>query len=315
MRVAVTGAGGRLGTSLLARLGAADFVSETLAWDLPDHDLDDPESAERLVAAHRPDVVIHAGAWTDVDGCARQPDLAMRRNGTAVAEMARACVRHDAWMIAISTNEVFDGARTDGRPYAPTDAPNPINAYGRAKLEGELGAREAFGSVPHLAIARTAWLFGAPGLDFPRKILTRARSLQSGDALALVDDEFGNPTYAPDLAGALVSLAGTAATDTAATDTAATSSVAAQGEGRGFDGIHHIVNAGTASRAEFAREALRLAGISVPTLDVPMSTWTRASTPPARAMLEPTPLPGGNLLREWQVALAEYITLLTLEEK
>lgn len=294
MRVAVTGAGGRLGTSLLAALTATDFVEEALAWDLPDHNLDDPDSAERLVAEHVPDIVIHAAAWTDVDGCARDETLAMRRNGTAVGEMARACVRHGARLVAISSNEVFDGARTDGRPYATGDEPNPINAYGRAKLAGERAAREAFGSLPYLAIARTAWLFGAPGIDFPMKILARARSLPHGDMLQLVSDEFGNPTYAPDLASALVDLVRVAGSAGAI-------------EGRGFDGIHHMVNSGTASRAELARETLRLAGLTVPTQDVPMSTWTRASTPPARAILTPTPLPGGRLLREWQAALAEYL--------
>ena len=300
MRVAVTGAGGRLGTSLLAALAAAEFVDQVLAWDLPDHDLDDPASAERLVARHRPDVVIHAGAWTDVDGCARDEGLAMRRNGTAVGEMAEACVRHGAWLIAVSTNEVFDGARTDGRPYAPNDEPNPVNAYGRAKLAGERMARVAFGPVPHLAIVRTAWLFGAPGVDFPMKILARARSLPDGEVLKLVADEFGNPTYAPDLASALVDLAGSRAAAPTAAPTAASA-------GRGFDGIHHIVNSGMASRAELARETLRLAGLSVPTQDVPAATWTRASTPPARAVLAPTPLPNGKLLRAWQAALAVYL--------
>jgi dTDP-4-dehydrorhamnose reductase len=310
MRVAVTGAGGRLGTSLLARFAAAGIADEILAWDLPDHDLDDPASAERLVAAGRPDIVVHAAAWTDVDGCARQPDVAMRRNGTAVGEMARACVGHGAWMIAVSTNEVFDGARTDGLPYSPTDRPNPINAYGRAKLAGEVSAREAFGSLPHLAIARTAWLFGAPGLDFPRKILERARTLAGGEVLKLVDDEFGNPTYAPDLAGGLVALAEVAARSIAAGDAAAKSRGDAAGW-RGFDGIHHIVNSGTASRAVLGRETLRLAGLDIPTEDVPMSTWTRPSSPPARAILAPTPLPDGTLLREWRAALAEYVATLS----
>ena len=117
MRVAVTGAGGRLGGALVDQLSRAPFVSRILAWDLPEHDLDDPTSAARLVSTYRPDAVIHAAAWTDVDGCARDPELALRRNGTAVGEMAEACAGSGSALVTVSTNEVFDGLRTDGLPY------------------------------------------------------------------------------------------------------------------------------------------------------------------------------------------------------
>jgi dTDP-4-dehydrorhamnose reductase len=311
MRVAVTGAGGRLGSALRDVLGGSPFVTDLLAWDLPEHDLDDPESAERLVGRERPDAVVHTAAWTDVDGCARDPQLAMRRNGTAAGEMAEACVRHGAALVTISTNEVFDGCRTDGRPYGPIDVANPANPYGAAKLAGEQATRAAFGAtggdfagatlmpagrrdspIPPLAIVRTAWLFGPPGSDFPLKILAAAeRAHAEGRTLNLVSDEFGTPTYAPDLAAAIASLL-----------------AAADGDGRRIaGGIHHVVNGGSASRAEWAREVLRLAGVTVPTRDVPMSTWPRPSTPPAWAVLEQTPLPGGPL-RDWRAALAEYLT-------
>jgi dTDP-4-dehydrorhamnose reductase len=313
MRVAVTGAGGRLGSSMTALLRTRPSVGTVLAWDLPEHNLDDPSSAERLVAGNRPDMVIHAAAWTDVDGCARDPELAMRRNGLATGEMARACASIGAAMITISTNEVFDGLRTDGRPYDTSDATNPGNAYGAAKLAGELAARAAFGasgadfaaastdggvagsgSQPPLAIVRTAWLFGLPGADYPQKILAAAAGAkESGLPLRLVSDEIGCPTYAPDLAAAIVDLI-----------------EAWRGPGsRRLGGIHHIVNGGHASRADWAREVLRVAGIDVPTEDVPSSTWPRPSTPPAWGVLSPTPLPGGAL-RPWQEAFLEYWNLL-----
>ncbi len=316
MRVAVTGAGGRLGTSLVKRLTAAAAVREVLAWDLPVHNLDDPLSARRLVTLHRPDVVIHAAAWTDVDGCARDPELAMRRNGTATGEMARACADAGAAMIMVSTNEVFDGRRTDGLPYGPTDRPNPGNPYGAAKLAGETAARAAYGATwegfaaaagsgetaglvasaaPALAIVRTAWLCGLPGVDFPQKIIAAAEKARSaGQTLSLVSDEVGCPTYAPDLAGAIVALI----------------VEWSRPGGRNLSGIHHIINTGRASRAEWAREILRLAGIDIATNDVPLSTWPRPSNPPAWGVLEATPLPGG-LLRSWQDAAAEYLKLLT----
>ena len=323
MRVALTGAGGRLGTALIAALTDSSFVADLLAWDLPEHNLDDPQSAERLVSRYRPDIVVHAAAWTDVDGCARDPVLGLRRNGTAVGEMAESCVRAGAGLVVVSTNEVFDGARTDGRPYRPTDVPNPPNPYGTAKLAGEQAARAAYcatgddfaaaamappgaratkvdetaadTAVPGLAIVRTAWLFGPPGADFPVKILAAAEAARiSGSTLRLVSDETGCPTYAVDLAAAIDGLV---------------REWGRRPDHRGFGGIHHVVNAGRATRAEWAREVLRLAGIDVPTADVPMSTWPRPSPPPAWGVLEPTPLPTG-LLRPWQEATAEYIRLV-----
>jgi dTDP-4-dehydrorhamnose reductase len=317
MRVAVTGAGGRLGSALAATLESSAFVDEMLAWDLPEHDLDDPDSARRLINTYRPDSVVHCAAWTDVDGCARDPDLAMRRNGTAVGELARACVGIGAAMVMISTNEVFDGRRTDGKPYGPTDRPHPANPYGAAKLAGELAARAAFratGDVfavaalardggrptPALAIVRTAWLFGPPGSDFPQKILAAAeRARAAHQSLALVSDEMGNPTYAPDLAAAIAGLLGEAARP------------GGRGfGGRGFGGIHHVVNGGQASRATWGREVLRLAAVDVLTNDVPSSTWPRPSTPPLWGVLETTPLPQGPL-RDWRDALAGYMRVVT----
>ena len=312
MRVAVTGAGGRLGGALVDQLSRAPFVSRILAWDLPEHDLDDPTSAARLVSTYRPDAVIHAAAWTDVDGCARDPELALRRNGTAVGEMAEACAGSGSALVTVSTNEVFDGLRTDGLPYRTTDQPLPINPYGRAKLAGELAARAAFGAIgdefaagaldpaagrrdlPALAVVRTAWLFGLPGSDFPQKILAAAaRARADGTALKLVSDEVGCPTYAVDLAAAIVALV----------------RESGRAGGRGLGGIHHVVNGGQASRAEWARQVLRIAGLETSTQEVSMATWPRPSTPPAWGVLEPTPLPDGPL-RGWRAALADYLTAL-----
>jgi dTDP-4-dehydrorhamnose reductase len=315
MRIAVTGAGGRLGSALVKTLPSSSFVREVLAWDLPEHDLDDPTSAERLIGTFRPDAVVHCAAWTDVDGCARNPDLAMRRNGTAVGEIARACVSVGAGLIVVSTNEVFDGSRTDGLPYAPTETPDPANPYGASKLAGEAAARAAFQAtgrdfdaaaladggehVAPLAIVRTAWLFGRPGIDFPQKILAAAeRARDQHQSLALVSDEIGTPTYAPDLASAIVRLL----------------AEAARASGRGFGGIHHVVNGGQASRATWAREVLRLARIDVATNDVPSTTWPRPSTPPPWGVLQTTPLPGGSL-RDWREALAEHMSLPNSHEE
>jgi dTDP-4-dehydrorhamnose reductase len=305
MRVAVTGAGGRLGRALVSALEEAPFTGPLgpLAWSRPDYDLDDPSASGRLVARDAPEVVIHAAAWTDVDGCAREPDRAMRRNALAVAELADACVTAGVDLVLISTNEVFDGRRTDGRGYSPADRPAPRNPYGASKLAGETAAQAAFlrrGAVvattdaaptagPQLAVVRTAWLFGPPGNDFPGKILAAAeRARAAGEPLRVVGDEVGSPTYAPDLADAIVELL-------------------ADGACAGF---HHVVNGGAVSRAAWARAILAAVGLDVPVSEVPRASWERSSAVPACAVLEQTPLPSGEPLRPWEAALADDLPRL-----
>jgi dTDP-4-dehydrorhamnose reductase len=306
VRVAVTGAGGRLGRALLSALRDAAATPERivpLGWDLPEHDLDDPASPGGLVRRDRPDVVVHTAAWTDVDGCARQPELAFRRNGSAAGDLAAACVAAGIGLVHVSTNEVFGGQRTDGRGYGPADDPGPVNPYGASKLAGETAARAAFvdggGAVspaaggaparPQLAIVRTAWLFGPPGNDFPAKILAAAdRARAAGEPLRVVGDELGSPTYTVDLARAIVELV----------------------TGGAWAGIHHVVNAGVVSRAGWARAVLGGAGVDVAIVEVPLATWERPSVVPPRAVLEPTPLPSGEPLRPWGAALAEYLPTL-----
>jgi dTDP-4-dehydrorhamnose reductase len=295
VRVAVSGANGRLGRALLAALADAPFTGLTgpIAWARPDYDLDDLTAPDRLIRRDRPETVVHAAAWTDVDGCARDPELARRRNGEAVGALARRCAANGIDLILVSTNEVFDGLRTDGRGYRPDDPTDPPNAYGVSKLAGETAAGAAFAGAsaagpaagaPRLAIVRTAWLYGAPGDDFPAKILAAAeRARAGGEPLQVVGDEYGSPTAAADVAETIVELLGS-------------------GEAVG---THHLVNAGVASRADWARELFRQLRLAVELVEVPATTWTRASTPPPWGALEPTPLPSGEPMRPWPEALAD----------
>jgi dTDP-4-dehydrorhamnose reductase len=292
VRVAVTGAGGRLGRALVEALENAPFtgLSGPIAWTRADFDLDEPNAIHALLDRDRPEAVVNAAAWTDVDGCARDPGLAKRRNTDAVQVLAEATAARGIDLVQVSTNEVFDGRRADGRGYAADDRTNPINPYGSSKLGGEIAATAAYrGRASSLAIVRTAWLYGPPGNDFPAKILAAAdRARAAGEPLKVVGDEFGSPTYSHDLAEAIVELLGS-------------------GDVGGF---HHVVNGGTASRADWARELFRLVGLEVEIEEVPASTWARASTPPAWGALAPTPLPGGEPLRPWQAALADYAPTL-----
>jgi dTDP-4-dehydrorhamnose reductase len=185
--------------------------------------------------------------------------------------------------VYISTNEVFDGTKAD--PYNEHDAPNPITVYGRSKLKGELRVREA--GAPW-SIVRTSWLYG-PGRDsFPEKIIDAARA---NGSLRLVTDEVASPTYAVDLASAIVGLVEQKRT-----------------------GIFHLTNSGSCTRKEWAEEVLKLAGISVPIEPVTREEYGSAYRKPQSSVLANTRAGGlGIALRPWQQALAIHIGAKMLE--
>jgi dTDP-4-dehydrorhamnose reductase len=315
VRVAVSGAGGRLGRALVDALEEAPYTGPfgPISWRRPDYDLDDPSAAARVVARDRPEVVVHAAAWADVDACALDPRLAMRRNAEAAGEMAEACAGAGVDLVLISTNEVFAGDADPAIGYGAGDATGPLNPYGASKLAAEEAARAAFavagglgaeamdgplapdgepaslpgGRVtgPQLAIARTAWLFGATGADFPSRILLAAeRARSEGGEVALVADETGTPSYLADVAEAIVELLGAGV----------------------FAGTHHLVNSRPVTRAAWARETLALVGVDVPTRDVSQASFARESRPPRAAVLRPTPLPSGEPMRDHRLAMADY---------
>jgi dTDP-4-dehydrorhamnose reductase len=276
MRIALTGATGRLGTALAQELQSVGYVR---LWSRPAYDLDDPTAASR-VGADAPDLVVHSAAWTDVDACARQPEMAIRRNGQAVDELAAACHSAGSNFLLVSTNEVFSGEKV-GAGYRPEDPVQPLNSYGASKLYGEQAALSAYADRPEgLLIVRTAWLYGPPGNDFPGKIITAALGArETGRPLLLVQDETGSPSATSDVASGISQLIKARAS-----------------------GVHHVVNSGHATRAQWAIEILAAAGIAVETQLVPSSTWRRDSTPPAWGVLR-----SDVQLRPWQEATREYV--------
>jgi dTDP-4-dehydrorhamnose reductase len=213
-----------------------------------------------------------------VDYCAEHPDQAVRINGVGTYNVALACRDVDALMVAISTNEVFDGATP--RPYQEYDIRNPINPYGYSKFVAEQTV-ERF--APRYMIVRTAWLYSTGGVNFIHKILERARS---GQPLKVVTDEVSAPTSADDLADALFRLM--------ATDR---------------PGIYHLANAGECSRYEFAQEIIRLAGLETPVAPTTLAEFQRPSTPPPYAPLANVfAAAAGVEMRPWQAALADFVT-------
>jgi dTDP-4-dehydrorhamnose reductase len=292
-RVLITGAGGQLGQYLVpaALAAGADVVTlvrrpgsgaDVVA------DLADREATMLAVRDAAPDVVIHAAACTDVDGIERDPQRGETDNVMATRNVAAAARAVGAYLVAVSTDMVFAG--DGGAPYAEDAPAAPISAYGRSKLQAELAVLDC---DPSFAIARTAWLYGGAGKHFPRTVLIVLRD--RGD-MDVVDDEFGSPTFAGDLADALVQLA------------------AARGQGR-----FHLVNVGRASRFTLAQETARAAGFD-PEVVRPISTEQfLARIPlPARRPADSTlhivrAAALGIAPRAWKDALQDYVPVLAAE--
>lgn len=273
MRIAITGHGGQLGTALQGALAG----EELLGLDLPEHDITDPASITAAVVAFRPDVVIHAAAMTDVDGCERNPDQAFRVNALGTQNIALACGRCGAAMVQVSTNDVFDGKL--GRPYYEWDTPSPQSIYARSKAAAEFYVRTL---LHRFYIVRTAWLYARGGSNFVTKIIAAADRL---GALRVVTDEVSAPTYAPDLARAIAHLIHTE-----------------------HYGVYHFTNSGFCSRYDWASRILELSGRGqVPVEPITTDQWPRPAPPPLYApIVNFVGAALGITLRPWEEALEEY---------
>ena len=280
MKILVTGAAGRLGRQLVSRLVRAHDVADADIVGGVRHKLDisDYEACRRLVAELRPDFVLHPAAWTDVNGCALDPRKALRVNGIGTAHLAAITARRGIPMLYVSTNEVFNGELR--RAYSEYDRPQPINAYGYSKWHGERALAQV---NPLHYIVRTSWLFAHGGGNFIQAILGAARD---GAPLRVVINEVANPTYATDLAEAIVRLI----------------------ETERF-GIYHLVNEGAVSRWAFARFALDQAGFAdAPIKRVSRHEWPRASLPPEySALANNAGASIGIRLRPWQSAVRAFL--------
>jgi dTDP-4-dehydrorhamnose reductase len=281
MRVVITGHNGQLGRPLQEA-----FVShELLLLDLPADDITDP-GMSRAIPAFGPDLVLHAAAYTNVDGCEGDPDKAFRVNAVGTQNVVLGARQAGAALLYVSTNEVFDGTRRD--LYREWDLVSPVSVYARSKAAGEQIVRDL---MDRFYIVRVAWLFGPGGANFVTRVLA---AVERGGPLRVSADEFGNPTYAPDVAAAIERLVATE-----------------------HYGTYHLTNGGFCSRHELASEIMRLAGRpELPIAPILSAEWPRPSRPPLHAVLANTNGAAlGIALRPWRDALAEYVGSLMADSQ
>ncbi|HEX8104517.1 MAG TPA: dTDP-4-dehydrorhamnose reductase [Solirubrobacteraceae bacterium] len=195
MRLLVTGAAGMLGQDVVRAAEAASH--DVVARARRDLDVCDGAAVLAAVGDARPDAVVNCAAWTDVDRAETEEAAATAVNGDAVANVARACAQAGAHLVHVSTDYVFDGRASE--PYVESSATGPLSAYGRSKLAGERAVNLERG-----AVVRASWLFGAGGPNFAATMLRLARER---DAVTVVDDQVGFPTYTGHLASALLRVA------------------------------------------------------------------------------------------------------------
>lgn len=260
VRVLVTGAGGQLGRDLLDAFGDHEVVGLTHS----ELEVADEAQVVAAVADHEPDLVLHAAAWTDVDGCQQDPDRAHRVNALGAWWVARACRLVEAAMVYVSTDYVFGGsgpptaapAGTPPRPYTEFDPPNPVNAYGHSKAAGEQLVRQ---TLAHHYVVRTSWVCGARGSNF---VTTMLRVGSQQGQVRVVDDQVGSPTFTRDLAAAIRQLAVT-----------------------GRYGTYHRTNHGTCSWHELAGATFELAGMDVDVIPITSAQLDRPAPRPTWSVL------------------------------
>ncbi|MFN2413124.1 MAG: dTDP-4-dehydrorhamnose reductase [Pyrinomonadaceae bacterium] len=190
MKVLITGAGGMVGTASVKYCESID--DETIGARREMLDIADRASCLAFLRAHRPDAVINCAAYTNVDGAETNAEAARAANVAGVENLALACRESEARFLTISTDYVFDGVFSGF--YTQRHTPNPISVYGRTKLDGEIAARNAYSRS---IIVRSGWIFGEGGTNFLSVI---PQLIGEGKAITAIDDAYGTPTFAGDLA-------------------------------------------------------------------------------------------------------------------
>ncbi len=273
MRVTIFGGTGLLGKALVKQWRD----DEIAALGSRDADIRSPQQVQRALAQHRPKWIVLAAAYTDVDGCETNRDLAFEVNCRGAANVAREAERAGARLIFLSTDYVFDGAKTS--PYEVDDPLAPQSVYGKSKAAGEVEIRKI---LPECCILRTSWVFGVGGKCFPDTILKLSATRKE---LEVVEDQRGCPTYTADLARAIIALCRT-----------------------GASGTVHATNRGECTWFDFALELVASAGLETKVKPTTSEKFVRPAKRPAFSVLSGASLEGyGILMPTWQDATRRYL--------
>ncbi len=278
MRILITGAGGMLGLDVLQAAIAAGH--EVVALTRADLDIVDEAACKRAIAGANAHAVINCAAYTNVDGAETDAQNAHAVNGAGAGNVARAAARAGAWMVHVSSDYVFDGAKRT--PYVESDPTAPQSVYGASKLAGELAVADAAPGAH--TIVRSSWLFGAGGPCFPATML---RLADERDELTVVDDQLGCPTFTVDLAQALLAI------------------VSAHGPQR--TGVLHIAAAGECSWFDFATEIMTAAGARTKVKRGTTAELGRPARRPAYSVMRTERGDDVPRLPGWREALHRYM--------
>jgi dTDP-4-dehydrorhamnose reductase len=278
MKVLIIGSEGMLGHDLVGILSKENEISTTTIWTL---DITDIEKTIKTVKEVNPDVVVHAAAFTDVNGSESKKDLAYQVNVIGTRNVAVACREADSALVYICTDYVFDG--TKGSSYYEYDQTNPLSVYGKTKYLGEVYIRDILNKF---YIVRTAWLYGFHGPNFVTTMLNLAKT---NDNISVVDDQIGSPTYTVDLANAIAELIKNP-----------------------VYGIYHITNSGSCSWYEYAKEIFEIAGVDIEVKPVSTEEYPQPAPRPKYSVLENYnwKMEGFEEIRNYKDALRAYMELL-----
>jgi len=270
-KILILGAKGMLGREL-----AEVFSSQNpILWDKEEIDISSNKEVQEKIGKLKPRIIINAAAYTNVDEAEKNKDLSFKINGEAVGFLAEISKKIDAILIHYSTDYVFDGNKKDG--YKENDEPkNPLNIYGQSKLLGEQLLKK---NTKKYYLIRTSWLFGKYGKNFVETILNLS---QKQKELEVVDDQYGKPTYAPDLAKKTKEIL----------------------EKQKPFGIYHVTNEKMTNWYEFARKILEVSNINKKVKPCKSEKFSRPAKRPSYSILLNNKL---GHLRNWEEALKDYI--------
>ena len=278
MKVLIIGSEGMLGHDLVDILSEENEINTTTIDTL---DITDIGKTIAKVQEISPDVVVHAAAFTDVNGSETKKDLAYSVNGIGTRNVAVACKETNSALVYICTDYVFDGEK--GSSYQEYDQTNPLSVYGKTKLQGETYIRDI---LSKFYIVRTSWLYGYHGPNFVTTMLKLAETM---DTISVVNDQIGSPTYTMDLAKAISKLIK-----------------------KPSYGIYHISNGGECSWYDYAKEIFEIAGIEINVKPVSTEEYPQPAPRPKYSVLENYnwKMEGFAEIRNYKDALQEYMKLI-----